>query len=437
MSLSGWLVAGAIFIIILTVALGLGWWIRNGVRSTPASPSPFSSVTVWGKPTPGPDPAKNSCQLYQFPTALADIGGISTAIPGTPTLNPTVLNRLSGHPVNPSCLDSDQIIAQEVQHTCTAPQGVVNGSITRCFLINGGTTGLGGSETYFTTAGCANIPACAGQLSLISVNFQAPGVTGIHCLQSQGIGQNIAAAPCNPSNPDQLFRVTRINPGQNPASLQPGQAQNGIITQILDRNTGLCVVPGTGTASTIYDPTYLTPIDSACTGSQQTLSGGNVILGPCTGGSFPGYVWALLPSVPYCPLTGGCPGCTGCIGCHRVSGSISCAGCAGCGGTSPFPTPPQIIDIANINVSDIPIGPTGYHGLTGTSAIVQFLIDNKSEAMYYGGAGTGLILLPMGIDVSVCIEKPFTAQYLNLTAFNTLSQEEVCLVEGTTNCVPL
>jgi hypothetical protein len=254
MSLSGWLVTGAIFIIILAAAIGLGWWIRNNFRSTPATPSPFSSVTVWGKPSPGPDPAKNSCQLYQFPTALVNIGGVPTAIPGTPSLNPTVLNSLTGHVGNPICLDSDQIIAQEVQHTCTAPVGVVNGSITRCFLIDGGVTGLGGTETYFTTTGCLNIPACAGQLSLVSINFQAPGVTGIFCLQQSGTGGTITMAPCNPSNPNQLFRVTRINPGQNPASLQPGQAQNGIIAQILDRNTGLCVVPGTGTSSTIFNP---------------------------------------------------------------------------------------------------------------------------------------------------------------------------------------
>lgn len=446
MSLSGWLVAGAIFIIILTIALGIGWWLRNNSNPTPGPPTKYSAPLVWGMPSPGPDPTKNFCQLYEFPTAVVDIGGVPTAVPGAPTLNPDVLNTLQGQPTHPFCLDSDQIIAQQVQHTCqNPPQVTVSGAITRCFLISGGTTGLGGTETYYTTSGCLNIPQCAGQLSLVSVNFHAPTVPNIFCLQREGTGANITMQPCNPANPAQLFRVTRVNPGQNPNSLQPGQGQNGLIAQILDRDSGLCVVPGTGTTTTIYDPNYLAPIDAECSGPSQVFTGTNVILGACTGetggtGTFPGYVWALLPSVPYCPATGGCTGCTGCIGCHRVPGSAFCEGCPACTGNAPLPTPPQIVYIGNLNLTEIPLGTTGYAGLTGNSAIVQWLIDNNAESMYFGGTGDGLILRDIGTDVTVCEQQPFTAQYLNLITYNTLRAEEVCLAEGilaTPNCISL
>lgn len=437
MSFSEWLIIGAIFILILTIAFGFGWWLRNNSNPTPAPPNAFSAPLVWGTPTPGPNPTKNFCQLYQFPTALVDIDGIETAIPGNPTFNANILNNLQGVPNYPQCLDSDQIMAQQLQHACTAPNGVINGAITRCFLIDGGLTGLGGTESYYTNSGCFNVPACAGQLSLVSINFQAPTVPNINCIQNEGTGFNVTMQSCDPSNNSQLFRITRIDPGQNPNSLQPGQGQNGLIAQILDRDTGLCLIPGTTTTTTIYDPDYLGT--SQCMGPNVIFSGTNVTMGECTGGIFPGYVWVLLPSLPYCPLTGGCGGCTGCPGCNRVSGSTVCFGCAGCNGDAPLPTPPQIVYVGNLNLEDLPVGPTGYNGFTGPSAIVQWLIDNNAQSLYYGGTGNGLILRDLGTDVTVCEDKPFISQYLNITTYNTIIQEEVCLQEITTNpnCIPL
>ena len=443
MSFSAWLIAGSIFIIILTIALGIGWWIRNNDRPTPAPPNKYSAPLVWGKATAGPNPAKNTCQLYQFPTAIADVDGVPTAIPGTPTFDANILNGLTGRANYPLCLDSDQVMAQQVQHTCTAPNGVVDGSITRCFLLSGGTTGLGGTEVFYTDSECFNVPPCAGELSLVSVNFQAPTVDDIFCIQQSGTGANATMQPCNPSIPNQLFRITRINPGQNPNALQPGQGQNGLLAQILDRDSGLCLVAGNATTTTTYNPAYLTPIDSGCSGPEQTLSGTNVILGPCTGstGLAPGYVWVLLPSLPYCPIVGNpCSGCGGCVGCNRVLGTTTCAGCQGCNGTAPLPTPPQIVYIGNLPFNEIPVGPTGYQGLTGSSAVVKWLIDNNAESLYYGGAGNGLILRPLGTDVAICEQKPYTSQYLNLTTYNTISTEEVCLAEGTLgtpNCIGL
>lgn len=442
MSLSGWLVAGAIFIVIIFIALGIGWWIRNNSHPTPTPPNPYIAPFVWAPPVPSANPAKNTCKLYTFPTAVLNIDGYTgTAVPGTPTFNSEVLDNLQGVPRYPRCLDTDQIMAQQVTHTCHAPNGVVEESITRCFLLSGGTTGLGGTETYYTNSNCSKVTSCPGQLSLVSINFQAPTQPNIRCLQNEGTGGTITMQPCDPSNPRQLFRVTRINPGQNPNSLQPGQGQNGLLAQILDRNTGLCVVPGNATTSTIYDPSYLTPVSSTCTGPQQTFIGTNVILGPCTGGTgfAPGYVWVLLPSLPYCPIVGSsCTGCTGCTGCSRIPGSNNCTGCAGCGGNAALPTPPQIVYAGNLNFADAPTGMTAYQGLTGPSAIFKWLEDNSAQSLYYGGAGSGLILTDLGTDVDVCKERPYMSQYLNLTTYNTIISEEVCLAEktlGTPNCI--
>lgn len=434
MSFSSWLVTGAFFIIILTIAFGIGWWIRNNRPPTPAPPDKYSAPLVWGPPERGPNPAKNFCQLYEFPTAVVTIDGVPTAVPGNPTFNANLLDNLQGIPRYPLCLDSDQIMAQQLQHTCTAPLGVVEGAITRCFLIDGGITGLGGNESYYTNSGCFRVLPCVGQLSLVSINFQAPAVPPF-CVQNEGTGANVTMQRCDPSIPSQLFRVTRINPGQNPNSLQPGKGQNGLIAQILDRDTGLCLNPGNVTTTTVFDPAYLQL--PQCTGAPQVISGTNVIMSTCTGGTSPGYVWALLPSIPYCPIVGGCLGCSGCFGCHRDINSNSCTGCVGCTGFAPTPTPPQIVYVGNLNLADIPVGPTGYQGITGPSAIVKWLIDNRAQSLYYGGAGNGLILRDIGIDADICDQKPFTAQYLNLTTFNTIINEEVCTQEQTTSCISL
>lgn len=431
MSISNWLVAGAIFIIILTIAIGIGWWFRNNSNPRPAPPNRESAPLVWSKPSNGPDPNKNFCQLYQFPTSVVDINNVPTAVPGAPTFNPNILDNLQGVPSYPRCVDSDQIMAQQLQHSCTGPFGVIDDAITRCFLIDGGVTGLGGSESYYSDSQCFKVRSCLGQISLVSLNFQTPTVPDIFCIKNEGTGATVTMNSCDPSNNQQLFRITRINPGQNPAALQPGQGQNGLLAQILDRGTGLCLVPGNVTTSTVYDPSYLGI--TGCTGEPQTISGTNVVIGQCTGGSSPGYVWALLPSVQYCGVSGGCHGCTGCPPgqCVRVPNSNICSGCDTCRGFESTVTPQQIVYIGNLDLSQLPTGSTGYQGITGPSAVIKWLVDNNAQSLYYGGSGNGLILRNMGIDSRVCDQKPFTAQYVNLTTYNIITAEAACLAAGT------
>jgi len=458
MSFTSWLIAGTIFIIILTIVLGIGWWLRNNSIPNAAPLNKYTAALSWSKPTAGPNPAKNFCQLYEFPTSVLDINGTSTSVPGNPTFNPLILDNLQGIPIVPSCLDSDQIIAQQQQHTCEAQQGVIDGQITRCYLIDGGTTGLNGTESFYTDVGCSAVSACPGQISLVSVNFQSPVAPAIYCMErprgltgltgltgitgltgltglTAGI---ITMQECNPSIKEQLFRVTRTNPNQNPSTLSPSQAQNGLLAQILDRNTGLCVVPGTTSSSTLYDPYFLGY--TGCSGAENYVFGTNVILNSCTGGQYPGYVWALIPSIRYCSIPGGCDGCTGCQGCQELQGSNNCSGCDGCTGYHNLITPPQIVYVGNLDLSQAPIGNTGYQGLTGDSALFQWLLDNNAQSLYYGGGDNNLILADIGIDNSICFQKAYASQYMNLTAYNTISAESVCYADqtlGTQYCTGL
>lgn len=430
MSFAGWILAISVFIIILAITFGIGWSIRNS--STPAPPpNTFTSLLVWGSPEPTTDTDKNQCQIYTFPTYLVSPGSgltAGTVIPGTPTLDFETLNGLTGYTGYFNCADTDQIAAKQVYHTCTAPHGVVNDQITLCRLMDGGTTGLGGTETFYTACPSKGLQPCAGQVSAVSVNFQSPANPNIYCIQSQGADNEVMMAPCDPSQPDQLYRITRINPGQNPLSLNPGSGQNGPIAQILDRNTGLCLSPGNISSFTTYDQSYLNAV--GCTGNLMVdVPGTNVILTACTGGQYPGYTWYLLPSSPYCTVPGGCPGCTGCIGCERIAGTNACTGCNSCYGAESMTTPPQIVYIGDIDINSAPTG--GYFGLTGTSALIQWLRDQGAQSLYFGGTGNSLILTDLGIDYSVCQQKPYTSQYINLTTYNIISQEQVCLQENT------
>jgi hypothetical protein len=452
MGFPDWLLAISIFIIILALVIGGAWWYRNRKIPTPAPPNAYDAPIVWGKPTAGPNNEKNFCQLYTFPTSIASLSPSSVIVPGNPTFNSEILDSLQGNTGLPICLDSDQILAQQVQHTCTAPLGVVNGAITRCNLINGGTTGLGGSETYYTNTGCPKTLNCAGSISFISINYQSPSNGDFYCIQKEGTGNSVIMASCNPPQTDvesQLFRVTSINPGQNPENLPPGQGQNGLLTQLLDRDTGLCLVPGNITLTTKYVPSYV-----GCTGQSSVFGGTNVVLDTCVGitGSFPGYVWLLLPSIQYCGVTGGCgKGCTGCPSnvCFQIPGTNTCnnVGCADpsgiCTGAPDLTTPPQLVYIGNLDITQLPVGPTGYAGLTGPSAVVKWLIDNNAEALYYGGTGSNLIMRPLGLDSSRSIQAcergdlGFTAQYINLTIYNTVTALAVCFADNLQNCVDL
>lgn len=423
-----WIITVLLIIILVFVIIYL--WVKYHQSYDTKIISPL----VWSKPEPGPDKDKNTCQLYQFPSVITTINNKKIVIPGTPTFDNNILNQLEGKKDLPKCIDTDQIIAQQVQHTCIEPQGVINSIFTRCFLMSGGTTGINGKEIYYTDTQCPKIPLCYGQIGVVSVNFQAPIQPDIFCLQKGNTGDNLTMAPCDPSNEKQLFRITRISPGQKIGTI--GQSQNGLLAQILDRDTGLCVLPGNSTTSTIYNPDYLRKVDDDCGGNTTTIYGTNIILDSCTKVKNNGFVWALLPSLPFCSLTQGCPGCTGCIGeCYRNPYSNLCT-CPNnhelCTGGEFMFTPQQIVYVGDLDMKNIP---QEYKGLKGSSAIIQWLKDNNAKAMFYGGTGSGVILKEIGIDVQQCDQKPYTAQYLDLTLYNLLINRQVCLGTIDSNCL--
>lgn len=52
MSFSGWILGTCVFIFLVLIVLGIGWWIRNKSNSTPAPPNKYNSPQVWGPPLP-------------------------------------------------------------------------------------------------------------------------------------------------------------------------------------------------------------------------------------------------------------------------------------------------------------------------------------------------------------------------------------------------
>lgn len=387
-STNAWILAGSILLLIIFITFGIGWWLRNQTP-TAAPLSPYNDPLGWSKPVPSNDSTKNTCQLYEFPTTKSS----DLIIPGTPTFNTNLLNNLQGQNVYPTCLDTDQIIAQQVTHTCIAPQGVLDGQITLCNLQSGGTTGLNGTETFYTNSLCPAINACPGTLSVVSLNFQT--TTPPSCIQNNGPGVNATMSLCDPSQTNQLYRVTRINPGQNPNSLQPGLGQNGIVSQIYDRNNNLCLTSGSSDITIIYDGSYN---GTGCSGTESRI-GTNVIMSSCTGmtgSQAPGYVWLMLPSTLYCKSQNVC--------------TI---------------TPPQIAYIGNINLTNMPTVP---------SDRIQWLLDNNVKSLYWGGSGNALGLLPLATDISQCDQKPYTAQYLSIPSYNTLISTTPCSYSTSTPC---
>lgn len=392
-STSKWIMAVSIVIIIIIITFGIGWWIRNQTP-TAAPLTPYNDPLGWSKPVPSSNANKNTCQLYEF-SAYKNLQ-TGTITPGTPTFNTNILDNLQGQNVYPTCIDTDQLIAQQVTHTCVAPEGVINGQITLCNLQNGGTTAINGTETFYNNGLCAAINQCPGSLSVVSLNFQTSSNNQPSCIQNNGAGNNVTMAICDPSQNNQLYRLTRINPGQNPNSLQPGLGQNGIIAQIYDRNNNLCLTSGTEDITIRYDGSY---VGSECSGIE-LFNGTNVIMSSCTGGnsstSSPGYVWMLLPSTFYCNTQNVC--------------TI---------------TPPQIVYIENLPISNMPTTP---------SEKVQWLIDNGAKSLYWGAGDNNIALLPIGTNISICDQKPYTSQYLSIPAYNTLLSSNPCLASSSSNC---
>lgn len=390
-----------IFIIIFTI-LGIIWSNRTNTSSKiNFSISDFPISNFWSQPQPSSNENKNTCQLYTFPV---DENNGTIYLP-TPTLNSNILNSLTGTINLPTCIDSDQLVAQQVQHVCRQYD---NNSNTQCRLLTGGTTGVNGVETYYSNCNDPVIPQCVGNLSLISTNYHPLTADNIYCLTANGT--NTLMSICDPTNENSLFRVTRTNIDTNPNTLVPNSPQTGILAQIYNRNNGLCLNKSNNITTSVYNPSFSNSI--LCNGPNEFITGTGLFFDNCDNlGRYNGYAWLFLPSMSYCSNPDGC----------QIFDI----------------TPPQIVYSANLDLSTFPGFNSSFRGFTGTSATVTWLLFNNAQSLYFGGGNDTIILQPYRTRSNQCDDQPYFSQYLNLATYNTMSKIPVCTVNSIVNCIDL
>lgn len=379
-------------IIIIFVILGIIFAGQNNQANKPADPSQQTSLYVnldtWSIPVPSGGTGRNVCSLYTFPGQMQG----SFAVPGEPTLNFDVLNSLTPNPVLPSCVDVDQIAAQQVTHTCNfTVLGVTGASaVSWCYETDGTLASPGTTETFYQNCGndgsSSNIPACAGELALVSLNYTqtTPGMTcpqGVFpqtsfCIQGTG-GTSLALAQCDISNENQLFRVVRSNPGNPDPNLQ---SNSGILAQLFDRNNNLCIVPGV----------------TGSTGN--AVAGTPAILGTCSPNI--GTVWALIPSfsnIDGQPVSG-----TGHTGCTAV-------GQTGCIAQSP----PQMAYIGGI---------TQVPQLRTVTDVINFINNNNIMSLTASSPTGGPVFVsPYSFNQLDPTQHLSSSQYINYALYNVIN----------------
>lgn len=379
------LIVSIIAIIVIVVIIAL--IVKR--KTPPEPPNQYNSPIGWGKESASTDSSKNTCQLYVFPVTKTTIDGRETYITGTPTLNTDYLNNATGaslDPTNDKCLDTDEIVAKQVQRTCQElTDHNVPGATNLCKKINGEVVKIGGIDTYYSSKACSNYSNCAGKLSVVSFNYQVPNVAP-RCLTN-----STAMIDCDPSDMNQLFRVTRINVGQNPKTLNANSPQNGILAQILDRRTGLCLQPTNTTTNVTYNSNY----GPNCT-PPLVIGGVNVEFSKCSGGQYPGYVWALLPPISW----------------NAIAGAVT--------------TRPQVVYVGNIDMTKVP--KTDGSLEQNTKLIEWLVITNSAQSLYYSGTiGDPLILTGFNLENIACFTRGYNSSYINLSIYNLLVTEELCL----------
>lgn len=457
MAFRNWLIIISLAVLIIFIILALGFYfqkkpIKNA--SVDAAIEIIKDRSYWSNFRQGPNTNKNICSLYTFPTTRIN-GNISIPVP---TLNSTILDQLTGVtlPKPIKCIDSDQIAAQQVTRICIGPkeESVYHDLITLCTTQNGDIVPLSESETLYTSypvpiiGTCPYIAQCAGKLSVISMahNLNQGNLVCIKKISDT----DLIIANCNPADTSQLFRVTRIDPGQNPSSLVPGKGQNGIISQIFDRNNNTCMKVGTTNTQTTLN----------LTGRTLTLTGTNVIFGECVKNNtlgllaFEGYDWVFLPGSEYCNSTSCTVNCPNPNICGTVNNDSKCVKINSqpgtCTGSAFINVPPQMIYTGNLDFTNAPILNTKiktYQNLTGYNALLKWLIDNGALTLIYGGnlpsSGTKPILFRMSsLDYSDPeLLNYLSNQYIGLELYNFISEYSVCTTSApiniASNCYPL
>ena len=226
-----------------------------------------------------------TCSGYQFPTITTGSGFLK---PGTPTLNYDILSDPGGHNITVSdpftCLDSDRINAIKVRRQCSvlARPGANTNNVT-CTGINGQEVKyLDYEELYVPCSSDGSFGTniqpvyCPGQISGVSVGFQATSQTDFPCMKvvdENDILEVTEPDKCDLGEIEQQFRIVRTTPDNFPQNsrVEGENGQQGYLAKIVYRETEQCVVPNDDRDA--------------------------LVLGECDINQ--GYVWGLIPPVLY------------------------------------------------------------------------------------------------------------------------------------------
>jgi hypothetical protein len=234
-----------IFLLILFLAILIGMLTQNVKQTADISPPP--TVYTWGDESKGPDPNKNTCQVYKFEGQNISINGKMVYISPNPTFDRKVLDEKQGEPLSShKCLLPGYIEARQVQHTCMNRQGGVDPQGTsQCWTFNEGKVDVGETEIFYTDRNCAKIPPCQGVINTITFgtfNHNYPNQNV--CLSNNN---PTISTQCNPKESDNMFLINRIMPGGTSAT-SDNNSQNGPlakITSINDNYMNYCLSIGT------------------------------------------------------------------------------------------------------------------------------------------------------------------------------------------------
>jgi hypothetical protein len=394
---SHWLIAICVFILVLFLIFGIAWRIRNKSKLNDDTDQ-YKNPILWSKPKPATN--ADICYLYQFPSITQTVndvtGTINIILPGLPTLNPAVLDPITDDkikkvPKNLRCIDSDQILARKGKEVCENIKGKNLEAKNFC-TRNTGSNAQPGEEQYLYyndsdqkngAGSCPNLRPCNGEVSLISINYnpKPDNNYAIGCI-TKITNDNVLLYPCADNNddlPKQLFRLTRINYGEDPYASEAGQGslvgQNGLFGQILERDTNFCLrrTETTGSNCIVFG----------------TCHGGNYQGSSGIGGPRPGFNWLFIPSSD--------------DGTQRLT---------------------YIGDINMYDFKPIYSGLTGYKGNTGTKAWTQWLVNNGAQTMAAPLCCTSYLYL---VPSSVTGGDQVTANYFNISNFNLLRKLPACI----------
>jgi hypothetical protein len=283
------LILFAVIILIFIILLGLtnnstGTTGTSGVTGIPnVQTIPIYTIDYWGGATgvTGVTGASSACSVYTFQGEIQDIDALYRAVPFTPSVNTNII--MSCLPFtdigttglqcygpqaigNNTCLDPDQMAAQEQMHTCIGNTGT-NG--LGCRDYDGTVYNVGDTVDFFTPC---QLKPCTTTLASIALNYLAnpnlnitylnmkciyptitfsgsTGATGATgstgatgATGATGISSVIINAGTCDFSYNQQWRIQRAN--LNATGTGFVNSATGSYAYILNRQTNLCLVVG-------------------------------------------------------------------------------------------------------------------------------------------------------------------------------------------------